>query len=567
MIIALWKLILSAIRTHGLVMTIGLGSAFAQPVPTTFTRISTGAIVTDPGWSFAGLWGDYNNDGLEDLFVANWDAQNDYLYQNNGDGTFTRIMTGPPVTDSAYSQDAVWGDYDNDGHLDLLVSVGILSGPRSNLLYRNQGNGTFAKITSGPIVTNLHTTVGSSWGDYDNDGYIDLFVANTGLSLSPQNKNALYRNNGAGGFTRILSGQLVNDSAQSQSCAWGDYNNDGKLDLFVANVGNNFLYRNDGNGAFTTITNGHIVNGGGSSVGSAWGDYDNDGFLDLFVGNGVTDVETNFLYRNTGTGTFDSVTTGAIATDTGGFTGCAWADYDNDGFLDLCVCEYQPGSNFLYHNNGNGTFSKVTTGRIVNDGGDSTGCAWADYDNDGFLDLFVANYGSGQVNFLYRNDGNTNQWLKIKCVGGPSNRAAIGTKVRVQAQNGVGALSWQMREISGGQGYGQNSLIAHFGLGNATSAQTVRIEWPSGIVQTLTNVAAKQLLAVTEPPLLRASVSNGSFQLLLTDSIGSTSAIEASTDLALWISLVTITNTTRTVRFADPDAANHQQRFYRALSR
>ena len=268
---------------------------------------------------------------------------------------------------------------------------------------------------------------------------------------------------------------------------------------------------------------------------------------------------------NTGTGTFVKVTSGAIVTNTAKFNVSTWGDYDNDGFLDLFVCEYQPGNNFLYRNNGDSTFSRITTGSIVNDGGDASAGAFADYDNDGFLDLFVANFGSGQTNFLYHNDGNTNQWLKIKCVGGPSNRAAIGAKVRVQAQNGVGALTWQMREIAGGNGYAQNSLIAHFGLGNATNAQTVRIEWPSGMVQTLTNVAAKQFLTVTEPPLLQAGLTNGSLQLRLTGSLGLAYEIQASTNLSAWTSLGTITNTSRTMQFVDPTAANQPQRFYRAV--
>ena len=572
--INLRNLIAPALQTYGLAVGVSLatlGSAFAQ----TFTRITAGAIATNPGYSEAAAWGDYNNDGWEDLFVTSDNGGVDYLYKNNGDGTFTSTLAGELVDDGKDGSAALWGDYDNNGYLDLFITVFDWPTPQANLVYRNEGNGTFTKVTAGPIVTDKYAgSFNSVLGDYDNDGHIDLFVARVGNAL----KDALYRNDGAGGFNRILTGPVVNDSAASFGGAWGDYNNDGKLDLFVTGGGtldgttngNNLLYRNDGNGTFTKITTGAIVNDGGPSEGCAWGDYDNDGFLDLFVANGgesEVPAQRNFLYRNTRTGAFARVTSGAIATDTGYFMGCTWGDYDNDGFLDLFVSQFRGGNNALYHNNGHGGFDKVTAGRIVNDGGASAACVWGDYDNDGFLDLFVANYGSGQTNFLYHNDGNTNQWLKIKCVGGLSNRAAIGAKVRVQSQNGVGALTWQMREISGGNGVGQNSLIAHFGLGNATSAQTVRIEWPSGIVQTLTNVAAKQLLAVTEPPLLQASVSNGSFQLLLTDSIGSTSAIEASTDLALWISLVTITNTTRTVRFADPDAANHQQRFYRALSR
>jgi hypothetical protein len=575
--INLRNLIAPALQSYSLAVAISLtslGTAFAQ----TFTRITTGAIATDPGLSRGPAWGDYNNDGFEDLFVASDGGGVDYLYQNNGDGTFTSTVAGELVNDGVNSVSANWGDYDNDGYLDLFVTVFDYPTPRQNLLYRNQGNGTFTKVTAGRIVTDTYAgSFSSAWGDYDNDGHIDMFVARFGDAL----KDALYRNDGTGGFSRILTGPLVNDSGASFACSWGDYNNDGKLDLFVANInGSNFLYRNDGNGAFTKITNEAIINDGGStrsSQGCAWGDYDNDGFLDLFVANGAVGIgegantarQVNFLYRNTGTGTFARVTTGAIATDTGHFDGCAWGDYDNDGFLDLFVCQELGGNNALYRNDGNGAFDKVTTGGIVNDGGNSTGCAWADYDNDGFLDLFVSNgaLASAEPNFLYHNDGNTNQWLKIKCVGGPSNRAAIGTKVRVQAPNRTGALTWQMREISGGKDFSQNSLIAHFGLGSATNAQTVRLEWPSGIVQTLTNVAAKQLLTVTEPPLLQASLTNGSLALLLTGSIGLAYRIESSTNLTAWISLGTITNITRTALFVDPAVANQPQRFYRAVSR
>jgi hypothetical protein len=569
------KTIVSTLQTCSLAVAISLttlGTAFAQPVTTTFTRITTGAIATNSGSSETAAWGDYNNDGWEDLFVTSDRGGVDYLYKNNGDGTFTSTLAGELVNDGMDGSAALWGDYDNDGSLDLFITVFDWPTPQRNLLYRNEGNGTFTKVTAGRIVTDTYAgSFSSVWGDYDNDGHIDLFAARVGDAL----KDALYQNDGAGGFNRILTGPVVNDSAASCGAAWGDYNNDGKLDLFVTGggtlgssiTGNNLLYRNDGNGTFARITTGAIVNDGGPSEGCAWGDYDNDGFLDLFVANGgESDVppRKNFLYRNTGTGAFTRVTAGAIATDTGHFVAGSWGDYDNDGFLDVFVSRYRGGNNALYRNNGDGAFEKVTAGSIVNDRGASTACVWGDYDNDGFLDLFVANYGSGQVNFLYHNDGNTNQWLKIKCVGGPSNRAAIGAKVRVQAQNGSGALTWQMREISGGHGIGQNSLITHFGLGNATNAQSVRIEWPSGIVQTLTNVAAKQLLTVTEPPLLQAGLTSGSLQLLLTGGLGMVYEIQASENLTAWTSLGTITNTTRTMQFLDPAAANQPQRFYRA---
>jgi len=206
-------------------------------------------------------------------------------------------------------------------------------------------------------------------------------------------------------FTKITIGDLVNDGANSQACSWGDYDNDGDLDLFVANRNNqnNFLYLNNGNGTFTKVTSGSIVNDGGDSQGGSWGDYDNDGDLDLFVAN--RNNQNNFLYLNNGNATFTKISSGSIVNDGGHSEACSWGDYDNDGDLDLFVANRYNQNNFLYLNNGNGTFTKVTSGSIVNDGGDSQGGSWGDYDNDGDLDLFVANRNN-QNNFLYLNNGN-----------------------------------------------------------------------------------------------------------------------------------------------------------------
>ncbi|MCI0514809.1 VCBS repeat-containing protein, partial [candidate division KSB1 bacterium] len=257
----------------------------------------------------------------------------------------------------------------------------------------------FTKITEGNIVNDADGSYGCIWGDYDNDGDLDLFVVNG-------THNAMYFNNGDATFTKITDGIIVNDNGDSRGCSAGDYDNDGDLDLFVANhVGqNNCLYANNGDGSFTKITEGIIVNDRGNSRGCSWGDYDNDGNLDLFVANFQ---EKNFLYHNNGDGTFTKITTGDVVGDVDCSNGCSWSDYDHDGDLDLFVANW--GNNSMYTNNGDGTFTKITEGAIVNDGGDSYSCSWGDYDHDGDLDLFVANLNVSTFqdnnNFLYANNG------------------------------------------------------------------------------------------------------------------------------------------------------------------
>ncbi|MFZ2054567.1 MAG: FG-GAP-like repeat-containing protein [Candidatus Aminicenantales bacterium] len=461
----------------------GTGSVFP---PDQFTKVLSGAVVTDGADSTGCAWGDYDNDGDLDLFVSVGSNQNNLLYANNGDGSFTKVTSSAIVENVGYSGGCAWGDYDNDGELDLFVAnVGY-----NNSLYTNNGDGSFTKVTSGAVVEDWGNSYGCAWGDYDNDGGLDLFVAN-----AYSQNNFLHANNGDGSFTQVTSGAIVEDGGRSRDCAWGDYDNDGDLDLFVANENgqNNFLYANNGDGSFTKVTSGAVVTDGGYSYGCAWGDYDNDGELDLFVANFG---QNNFLYTNNGDGSFTKVTSGAVVEDVGNSYGCAWGDYDNDGDLDLFVANIINENNFLYTNNGDGSFTKVTSGVAVTDGGSSDDCAWGDYDNDGDLDLFVSN-GHGLSNdFLYANNGNGSTWINIKCIGTASNVSAIGTKVKVLAMIS-GSPVWQLREISGGAS-SQDSLNAEFGLGDAAIVDEIRIEWPSGNVQTLTSIAVNQFLTVTE---------------------------------------------------------------------
>jgi hypothetical protein len=513
-------------------------------------------------------WADYDMDGYLDLFVANFDGNN-YLFHNQRDGTFLAITAGAIVNEGASeSYGTAWGDYNNDGFPDLVVANGFESG-KANFLYLNNGNGTFTKITGDPIVSVTGNFSACSWADYDRDGYLDLFVAN------PGGTSLLFHNNGDGTFSRKNSAVSVISPAFVGS--WADYDNDGWPDLFVANGGisdrfPNFLFRNRGNGLFTKVLTPNFAGLTRGSICAAWGDYDNDGFMDVFVGN---NGEPNELYHNNGNGTFTRVVTGAIVTDIAESVSAAWGDYDNDGWLDLFVgnrisATAEPAQGFLYHNNGDGTFTKITTGAIAEFTTSAGGAAWGDYDNDGFPDLFVSGLAAvgPAVSGLFHNTGNANHWLKVKCAGIASNRMGIGAKVHVHATI-HGTPVWQLREITSGDGYGNGALIANFGLGDATNVDLVRIEWPSGFVQESHNIAPNKALTITEPPLLLAGLAKGVPQFWLKGEAGASYEIQSATTLGGWATFqtVTVTNINGTAQILDPIPPRPQQGFYRAVSR
>jgi hypothetical protein len=547
---------------------------------TPFTKVTSGPVVNDSGTGAGIAWADFHNDGLLDLFVANWEGLTNDFYRNTDNGIFTTITAGAPLQDADYHIAAVAADYDNDGYPDLLVSAGVgaLTARRS-LLYHNNGDGILSLVSGGEVTNQLGYFGPAAWGDYDNDGLLDLFITDHGDSNDHGGRNLLFHNNGDGTFTRVSSGAVVTDISSGYGAMWVDYDNDGFPDLMVVNnssAGNDhlFLYHNERNGNFTRVlTNAVATDGWATGAQCAtWGDYDNDGFPDLFVtGNSGT---TDTLYHNNGDGTFTADASGPMSLGPNG-NGCAWGDYDNDGYLDLVITSCE-GNNRLFHNNGDGSFTEITSGAPVDDGGPGF-CgdfvSWVDYNNDGYLDLFITVLADRGLtsNLLYQNTGTTNAWLELRLIGMASNRSAIGAKVHVNATIG-GQSMWQLREISHGGGRWVQPLVAHFGLGDATNADTVRIEWPSGIVQTLTNVAARQILTVVEhqsgvtntPTFTAVShASTAAANLSASGQAGLLYLFEGSTNLTNWAWLGVRSNATGTVQFTDSRATKYPSRFYR----
>lgn len=461
-----------------------------------FTKITAGPQSNDGGDSRSVNWIDYDNDTDLDLFITNGPSAraNNFLYKNNGNGTFTKITDASIVNDPGSYDGSTWADYDNDGSID---AFSVTWYGQKNSLHRQRA-GKFEKVFPGDIAKDNTFSESASWGDYDNDGFVDLYLANSAGVLT----NFLYHNNRDGTFSKITTGAIVTDAVPSRSVDWCDLDNDGDIDLFVGNEGgaNESLYWNNGNGTFTAETSGAIVNDGGDSFGSSVGDIDNDGDFDVLVVNHGNQNE--FLYLNNGNKTFTKVTSDIVVNSAGYSVGSAFGDLDNDGDLDLMVTNAFSGSaqtkNFLFLNNGDGSFVKVDTGIVSNDPGWSYGVAFGDYDRDGDLDIATGNcFGASQNNALYRNEGNGNKWLTVKAVGKVSNFSAIGAKVKVKATIN-GKTFWQVRQVAGQSGYCGQNLESHFGLGNATVIDSLVVEFPSGQKIIQTNVTPNQLLTVTE---------------------------------------------------------------------
>lgn len=500
-------------------------------------------------------WGDYDNDGWQDFFVANFSGSVDLskeelaqspahsqLYHNNQDGTFSEVSTIAGVDLRAWANACAWGDYNNDGWLDLFVSCF-----GRNYMYQNNGDGTFDEIGKRAGISKFENFwTGITWGDYNLDGNLDLYVcgyvdyqpsihkstalqynAEVPTSINPSSfkpiKNLLLRNNGNGTFTEVAEKSgVANASGRSLSAAWCDFDDDGLADLYVANdVSDNGLFRNNGDGTFEDVSYTSFVADYRGAMGIGTGDWDNDGDFDMFITHWI--AQENALYSNLKAqlntkgisvsnrikfmDEADRFGLGQIALEFIGF-GTFFFDYNNDTRLDIFIAngstfqkrdnpkELIPMKDQLLWNRGSkeGFFNvSPVSGAYFTLAHVGRGAAYADYDNDGDLDVLVVN-NLGPAKLLRNDGGNKQKWMKIKLDKKRGNQFGIGSKIRLVAGQTV-----QVRQVgSQGSYLSQNSLIQHFGLGEQSVVDTLEVIWPGGKKQTLLQLVSNQLISVSE---------------------------------------------------------------------
>ena len=487
----------------------------AGRAPVRFTDIAAAAGLARKDRGRGSAWGDYDGDGDLDLFAVGLGVPH-ALYRNEHGRSFTDIARSAGLHDVRGGWSATCADYDNDGDLDLYVTRDAWEGRAPNSLYQNRGDGSFTEVSTAAGVDDPDASCAAAWADYDSDGFLDLYVADgiTGDRIP----NKLYHNQGNGSFTELAERAGVAHTGRSPSVAFGDYDDDGDPDLYVVDEsGPNVLYRNEGSGRFADITARAGVEAprqGGSAT--FFFDYDSDGDLDLFVSATATyeffvlsqitgrDVGPTraCLYRNDGRDTFTDVAVAAGLGRAFGSTGAGCGDVDYDGRLDLYlangglfIARFEP--NVLFHNAGD-RFVDISAAAGVDNPGKGYDVTFADYDSDGDLDFYVGTGGRYPIelcaNSLYRNEGHDNHWLSVEVRGQSSNRSAIGTRLRLRADQLV-----QGAEVSSGGGLGSSgSLSVEFGLGRSTRIDTLEIRWPSGRTEAYPDLEADQFLRFVE---------------------------------------------------------------------
>ncbi len=464
------------------------------------------------GTPYGTTWTDLDGDNLEDLILSFFNAPDTPIkvFRNKGDGTFDLAYFAGLTDDltSSHSGGLVAADYNNDGKIDLLMAA---VNPYVNKLWTNKGGGVFE---STDIFAPAGSTNTPSFADFNNDGLLDIsfsdFISN-GTTPKPF---YIFQQNADHTFSRYDAGVIGSDLSISISSSWADYDNDNDLDLYVEEYGDpskaSKLYRNEGKDANNNFlgfsaqtvaafdTDAPIY-----SESSSWGDFDNDGDLDLFQGNTSPNSPStlnDMLYQNNGDGTFTRLTASLPSEilANGVYTnGSSWGDVDNDGDLDLFVARY-PQSTLYLNTNGTSTFTKYSGVEYLNSGNAyDNSIAFADYNKDGFLDAFVqrSKLQPLTVSKNAKTASASAKWIELKLIGTSSNKTAIGARVTLN----LPSSKKQIREVAGNTGFTtQNSTIVHFGLGSNSTIPSLVVRWPSGITQTLTNVAANQILTITE---------------------------------------------------------------------
>jgi tetratricopeptide (TPR) repeat protein len=470
-------------------------------------------------------WGDIDGDGRQDLIVSG-SGVFIRVYRNEGD-RFTDVTdaVGLGKVPSGYSLNLI--DYDNDGWPDLYIALNGWSGPMRNLLFHND-HGRFTNVSAKSGADDPGSGFVSLWGDLDNDGWLDLVVAN-GV-LHEGSVTQIYRNNRDGTFTNVTKAAGLNEPPGygAIGIALGDYDKDGRLDLLIngRDSAPNRLYHNDGNWHFTeTAAKAGILQPPHDGFVCFFFDYNNDGWPDILTTSlapwetAVEGLKKGYapanarsvhpdasrLFRNNGNGTFTDVTYASKLYYPTGTMGAGVADLDNDGHLDIYVGTGDPQisrlePNRFFHSNGDGTFSDLTNFvKFARPGNKGHGVAFVDIDDDGALDVFAqlgGHYpGDHTYNAFYHNlQAGRNHWLEVELRGVKSNRMAIGAQLTVR----TGDLL-VYREVKGSEGFGSTSTFRqHFGLGRNAKVDSLEIRWPSGLKQQFTGLDANQIIAVKE---------------------------------------------------------------------
>jgi hypothetical protein len=465
---------------------------------------------------------DFDGDNLLDLAVTGFDpTQQMSFYHNKGDGTFEERTESAGVAGQYGGLYCVQTDYNNDGHMDIFIARGAwLQTPMRPTLLRNNGDGTFSDVTKEAGLLDPVNSITASWSDYDNDGWLDLFIC------CEQQSNRLYHNKKDGTFEEVAAKLHIESAGQygqhgCKGSAWLDYDNDGDPDLFLNYLtGFSRFYRNDGAKGFTEVTMSSGIDGPRYGF-SCWAfDFDNDGWLDIFstsydrsledVVKGLQGVPhrrySNKLFHNNEGKGFVDVTAAAGLDMVFSTMGSNFGDFDNDGYLDFYLGTGEPNlatlvPNRMFRNVGGRRFAEITassgTGHLQK--GHAIACG--DWDRDGDTDIFSqtggAVKGDKYHNVFYENPGQGNHWLTMKLIGKKTNRAAIGARIKVVT---AGTEPQTMhRHVTSGSSFGANTLLQTVGLARATNVATVEVHWPtSGTTQVFHDIQADQAIEITE---------------------------------------------------------------------